>query len=86
MNSRCQVDLIDIQTQPDGTFKFIIVDGKHLTKFVLHRALESKRAEEVAYNFEWPIFDDRCPMYYAVSQWKRIRHVNMWNDESLART
>lgn len=50
MNSRCQVDLIDFQTQPDGNFKFIMVYQDHLTKFVLLRALESKRTAEVAYH------------------------------------
>lgn len=50
MNSRCQVDLIDFQTQPDGNFKFIMVYQDHLTKFVLLRALQSKRATEVAYH------------------------------------
>lgn len=50
MNSRCQVDLIDFQTQPDGKFKFIMVYQDHLTKFILLRPLESKRAEEVAYH------------------------------------
>ncbi|XP_023212590.1 KRAB-A domain-containing protein 2-like, partial [Centruroides sculpturatus] len=50
MNSRCQVDLIDFQTQPDGKFKFIMVYQDHLAKFILLRALESKRAEEVAYH------------------------------------
>lgn len=50
MNSRCQVDLIDFQTQPDGNYKFIMVYQDHLTKFVLLRALTSKRAEEVAHH------------------------------------
>ncbi|XP_023312526.1 KRAB-A domain-containing protein 2-like [Anoplophora glabripennis] len=50
MNSRCQVDLIDFQTQPDEQFKFIMVYQDHLTKFVLLRALTSKRAAEVTYN------------------------------------
>ncbi|XP_049886470.1 KRAB-A domain-containing protein 2-like [Pectinophora gossypiella] len=50
MNSRCQVDLIDFQTQPDEQFKFIMVYQDHLTKFVLLRALTSKRAAEVAYH------------------------------------
>ncbi|XP_045451043.1 KRAB-A domain-containing protein 2-like [Melitaea cinxia] len=50
MNSRCQVDLIDFQTQPDGNFKFIMVYQDHLTKFVLLRALQCKRAAEVAYH------------------------------------
>lgn len=44
------MDLIDFQTQPDGKFKFIMVYQDHLTKFVLLRALESKRAAEVAYH------------------------------------
>jgi len=33
-NSRCQVDLIDFQSHPDGKFKFIMVYQDHLTKFV----------------------------------------------------
>jgi len=48
MNSRCQVDLIDMQTQPDGDFKFIFVYQDHLTKFVQLRALKTKTAKEVA--------------------------------------
>lgn len=48
MNSRCQVDLIDMQTQPDGEFKFIMVYQDHLTKFVQIRALKTKTATEVA--------------------------------------
>lgn len=48
-NSRCQVDLIDMQSQADGQYKFIMVYQDHLTKFVQLRALKSKRAEEVAY-------------------------------------
>lgn len=50
MNSRCQVDLIDMQSQPDNDFKFILVYQDHLTKFVQLRALKNKCAEEVAYN------------------------------------
>lgn len=49
-NSRCQVDLIDFQSHPDGKFKFIMVYQDHLTKFVVLKPLEFKRAEEVAYN------------------------------------
>nr|XP_022912037.1 KRAB-A domain-containing protein 2-like [Onthophagus taurus] len=48
MNSRCQVDLIDMQTNPDGNFKFILVYQDHLTKFVQLRPLQTKTAEEVA--------------------------------------
>ncbi|XP_045511256.1 KRAB-A domain-containing protein 2-like [Colias croceus] len=50
LNSRCQVDLVDMQSQSDGEFKFIMVYQDHLTKFVQLRCLKSKRAEEVAYH------------------------------------
>ncbi|GFY06886.1 KRAB-A domain-containing protein 2 [Trichonephila clavipes] len=49
-NSRCQVNLIDIQSQPDREYKFIMVYQNHLTKFVILKSLTSKKAEEVAYN------------------------------------
>lgn len=49
MNSRCQVDLIDMQSQEDRGFKFILVYQDHLTKFVQLRPLKTKTAEEVAY-------------------------------------
>lgn len=50
MNSRCQIDLIDLQTRPDGEFKFILVYQDHLTKYLRLRALKRKTAKEVAYN------------------------------------
>ncbi|KAH7708082.1 KRAB-A domain-containing protein 2-like [Aphelenchoides avenae] len=43
-NSRCQVDLIDLQSGPDGSYSFLMVYQDHLTKFVLLRALERKMA------------------------------------------
>ncbi|KFD69436.1 hypothetical protein M514_07937 [Trichuris suis] len=51
-NSRCQVDLIDFQSHPDGEYKFIMAYQDHLTKFVVLvlKALKSKTAEEVAHN------------------------------------
>ncbi|XP_063290440.1 zinc finger protein 420-like [Pelobates fuscus] len=49
-NCRCQVDLIDFQSQPDGKFKFLLVYQDHLTKFVVLKPLTSKQADEVAYN------------------------------------
>jgi len=48
MNSRCQIDLIDMQAQPDGDYKFIFVYQDHLTKFVILRPLRHKSAETVA--------------------------------------
>uniref|UniRef100_A0A8C5Q829 Integrase catalytic domain-containing protein n=1 Tax=Leptobrachium leishanense TaxID=445787 RepID=A0A8C5Q829_9ANUR len=46
-NSRCQVDLIDYQSQPDGKFKFLPVYQDLVTKFVVLKPLTSKRADEV---------------------------------------
>uniref|UniRef100_A0A0L8G2U1 Integrase zinc-binding domain-containing protein n=1 Tax=Octopus bimaculoides TaxID=37653 RepID=A0A0L8G2U1_OCTBM len=43
-NSRCQVDLIDFQFQPDGNYKYIFVYQNFLTKFVDLRPLQTKRA------------------------------------------
>lgn len=48
LNSRCQVDLIDMQTNPDGPYRFILVYQDHLTKFIQLHALQSKTAEEVS--------------------------------------
>ena len=48
-NSRGQVDLIDMQSAPQGQFKWIMVYQCHLTKFVILRPLSSKRASEVAF-------------------------------------
>ncbi|XP_043485342.1 KRAB-A domain-containing protein 2-like [Leptopilina heterotoma] len=47
MNSRCQVDLIDLQSQADNNYKFVMVYQDHLTKFVILRPLSSKRAAEI---------------------------------------
>ena len=49
MNSRAQVDLIDMQSQPDGDLKWILVYHDHLTKFVQLGPVTSKYAPEVAY-------------------------------------
>lgn len=48
INSRCQVDLFDMQSHSDGEYKFIMVYHDHLTKFVYIRALKLERTEEVA--------------------------------------
>ncbi|CAM4741905.1 unnamed protein product [Rotaria magnacalcarata] len=49
-HSRGQVDLIDMQSSPDGKFKFILNYQDHFTKFCILRPLKSKTAAEVAYN------------------------------------
>ena len=48
MNSRGQVDLIDMQSQPDGNFKWILNYQDHFTKFIHLRPLERKSAIDVA--------------------------------------
>ena len=47
-NSRCQVDLIDMQSQPDGEYRFILNYQDHLTKFVRLVPLKHKSASDVA--------------------------------------
>ena len=49
MNSRGQVDLIDMQSQADVDYKRILVYQDHLTKFVNIRPTKTKRAAEIAY-------------------------------------
>ena len=49
MISGCQVDLIDMKSEPDGYYPFIMDYQDHWTKFTIHRPLKSKTAEEVAY-------------------------------------
>lgn len=55
LNARGQVDLIDYQSQSDGDYRFVMVYQDHLTKFVVLKALTSKKAKEVAQNLI-PIF------------------------------
>ncbi|XP_064122493.1 KRAB-A domain-containing protein 2-like [Macrobrachium nipponense] len=49
LNSRGQVDLVDMQSSPQAQFKWIMVHQCHLTKFVILRPLTSKRVAEVAF-------------------------------------
>ncbi|XP_034245692.1 KRAB-A domain-containing protein 2-like [Thrips palmi] len=47
-NARVQVDLIDMQSSPDGPYKYIMNVQDHLTKFTHLRPLERKTQENVA--------------------------------------
>ncbi|XP_064086079.1 KRAB-A domain-containing protein 2-like [Macrobrachium nipponense] len=49
LNSRDQVDLVDMQSSLQAQFKWIMVYQYHLRKFVILRPLTSKRAAEVAF-------------------------------------
>ncbi|XP_037779084.1 KRAB-A domain-containing protein 2-like [Penaeus monodon] len=49
-SSRGQVDLNDMQSMAQGSYKWIMVYQDHLTKFCVLRPLSSKRAAEVAHH------------------------------------
>ncbi|XP_012590098.1 PREDICTED: SCAN domain-containing protein 3 [Condylura cristata] len=49
VNSRCQVDFIDMQLNPDGEYKFIMHYQDLRTKLSFLRSLKSKRPKEVAH-------------------------------------
>ncbi|KAG8505910.1 SCAN domain-containing protein 3, partial [Galemys pyrenaicus] len=49
VNSRCQVDLIDMQLNPDGEYKFIMHYQDLRTKLSFLRSLKSNRPKEVAH-------------------------------------
>lgn len=59
-NSRCQMDLIDLQSKPDEDYKFILNYQDHFTKYCLLRALKMKNAESVANQLKL-IFSDFGP-------------------------
>jgi len=48
MIRKCQVNLIDMQSQGDGEFWFIVLYKDHLTKFV---QLRTRRTEKVENHF-----------------------------------
>lgn len=47
--SRCQMDLIDFQSLPDGDNKWLMVYQDHFTKYIALRALKQKSAIDVAH-------------------------------------
>ncbi|XP_012382176.2 KRAB-A domain-containing protein 2 [Dasypus novemcinctus] len=47
LDSRCQVEVLDMQSNADGEFKFILYYQDHLTKFIILRPLKAKQAHEV---------------------------------------
>jgi hypothetical protein len=48
MYSKCRVDLIDTQSEPDGEYKFIMSYQDHLTTYCVLRPLKTKTAVETA--------------------------------------
>ena len=55
-NSRGHVDLVDMQSMPDGIYRSIMNYQDHLTKFCVVESLTSKRAAEVAYTLLTSVF------------------------------
>lgn len=47
-SARCQVDLIDLNSSPDGEYRYILHYQDHLTKFIILRPLEENTAVAVA--------------------------------------
>ena len=56
-NERIQIDLIDMQSKPDGPFKFIFVIKDHFTRFLRIQPLEQKTGVAVA-QFLFQIFTE----------------------------
>ena len=50
INKRCQIDIIDLQAEPDGPYKYILNYQDHHTKFCVLKPLKTKCAEEVGEN------------------------------------
>ena len=48
VNRRAQVDCIDMQSNPDGEYRYIMVYQDHLTKWTVLRLLKTKKPEEIA--------------------------------------
>ncbi|KAG8507064.1 KRAB-A domain-containing protein 2 [Galemys pyrenaicus] len=47
LDCRCQIEVLDMQSDADGEFKFILYYQDHLTKFIILRPLKAKQAHEV---------------------------------------
>ena len=61
LNERGQVDLVDLQTMKDGSYRYIMHYVEYLTKFHFLRPLKSKTASEVAYELLLIFLDIGAP-------------------------
>ena len=61
LNDRGQVDLVDMQTMKDGSYRFILHYMEYLTKFSQLRPLKIKTAEEVAKELLYIFLDIGAP-------------------------
>jgi len=71
MDSRCQVDLIDMQSEPDGYYRFIMNYQDHLTKFTILRPEEQNRRGS-GLSADGNLLYVQCPIHTAEQQWPRI--------------
>ena len=46
MNRRAQVDCIDMQSNPDGEYRYIMVYQDHLTKWTVLRPLKTRNCQK----------------------------------------
>ena len=65
-NSRGEVDLVDMQSMPDGNYSLTVNYQDHLTKICVVESLTSKRATVTAYK---RVFIVWCSTYLAERQW-----------------
>jgi hypothetical protein len=65
-NSRGEVDLVDMQSMPDGNYSFTVNYQDHLTKICVVESLTPKRATVTAYK---RVFIVWCSTYLAERQW-----------------
>ncbi|XP_064118942.1 KRAB-A domain-containing protein 2-like [Macrobrachium nipponense] len=61
LNERGQVDLVDMQTMKDGSYRFILHYMEYLTKFHVIRPLKSKTAADVANELLFIFLDIGAP-------------------------
>ncbi|XP_064117613.1 KRAB-A domain-containing protein 2-like [Macrobrachium nipponense] len=61
LSERGQVDLVDMQTMKDGSYRFILHYMEYLTKFHVIRPLKSKTAAEVANELLFIFLDIGAP-------------------------
>ena len=61
LNERGQVDIIDMQTMRDGSYRFILHYMEYLTKFSQVRPLKTKTSEEVAHELLCIFLDIGAP-------------------------
>ncbi|XP_066978935.1 KRAB-A domain-containing protein 2-like [Macrobrachium rosenbergii] len=61
LHERGQVDLVDMQTMREGSYRFILHYMEYMTKFHVIRSLKSKRAAEVANELLFIFLDIGAP-------------------------